>query len=74
VSKRVDFPLFELVGPPCEVDGCSGVLVSTICLKTADHFNQCSKCKAEFNRMTGQEALDWAKRTINRVLEGEELD
>lgn len=75
MTKRVDFPMFELVGPPCEAPGgCLGVLVLTTCLKTKDVWNQCSKCKAQFNRMTGAEALGWAKRTIGRVLAGEELD
>ena len=74
MGKRVDVPMFELVGPPCEAPGCSGVLVLTTCLKTKDVWNQCATCKAQFNRMTGAEALGWVKRTINRVLADEELD
>jgi len=72
--NRVDVPQFELVGPPCEAPGCSGVLVLTTCLRTKDVFKQCSKCRSEFYRMTGQEALAWTKRTFARVLKGEKLD
>lgn len=73
-DKPVIYPIFELSGPPCEVEGCSGVLVSTICLRTQDHFKKCSKCGTEFYRMTGQEALDWCQRVFNRVLKGEKVN
>ena len=73
-GKRVDFPMFELVGPPCEAPGCSGVLVDTMSLKTKECWKQCATCKAEFYRMSGKDALGYAVRTIDRVLAGEELD
>lgn len=67
MSKRSTVPQFELVGPPCEVEGCDGVLVSTTSLKTEEHFDKCSKCE-------DSEKLKWAKRVIGRVLRGEKVN
>ena len=65
------FPEFELVGPPCEVPGCSGILVDTMSLKTKEFFKRCSECGEEFNRMPAIEKTAWAKRVIQRVLDDE---
>lgn len=66
-------PQFELVGPLCEVPGCSGILVDTMSLKTKEIWKQCSECKAEFYRMSGADALGAATRVIQRVLKGEKV-
>jgi len=71
MCRRCKTPMFELVGPPCEAPGCGGVLVDTMSLKTKECWKQCSKCGAEFYRMSGAEMLGWATRTIGRVLAGE---
>ena len=70
-SKRVIFPLFELIGPPCETPGCKGVLVDCMQLKSLDFFQCCSVCKAEFNRMPIAEKTAYARRTIGRMFSGE---
>lgn len=71
---RVEFPTFELAGPPCEVPGCSGVLVDHISLKSKDFFRKCATCGTEFHRVPGIEKLAWAKRVIGRILRGEKED
>lgn len=68
---NVDIPLFEIVGPPCEVDGCKGVLTDCVDPKTQDFFHRCSVCGAIAHRMTGKEKLAWAVRTIEGALKGE---
>lgn len=73
MSKR-SVPMFDLVGPPCKTEGCEGVLVSTISLKTEEAFDKCSKCGGEFHKMPVSEKLSWAKRVIGRVLRGEKVD
>jgi len=73
MPKKSFFPMFEL-GPPCEVEGCSGVLVNTISLETADHFKKCGTCGEEFYRMTAQESLDWSERVFRRAFEGGQDD
>jgi hypothetical protein len=70
-SKRCPFPMFELVGPPCELPGCNGVLVNTIALKTQIFSKKCSVCHAEFNKMPVKDAMAWAVHTIERVFKGE---
>ena len=64
-------PMFELVGPPCEVPGCKGVLVDHISLRTKEFFRKCSVCGGEFHRVSAEEKLAWAKRLFRRVLKGE---
>lgn len=70
-SKRCPFPMFELVGPPCESPGCKGVLVNTIHLNTWMFSKKCATCEAEFYVMPVKEAMGWAVRTIKRVFKGE---
>lgn len=65
-----DFPMFELVGPPCEHPGCKGVLVDNLDLKTKDFFRRCSVCKREFHRMPAVDKLAWVKRVIERAFDG----
>lgn len=49
---RVLFPSFELIGPPCPVAGCSGVLVG--CLQVDDlsrtFYSECSECRGRVER------------------------
>lgn len=71
MSKNVPFPMFELMGPPCDTEGCTGVKVRSIALKTQMMFNQCSVCNAKTEEMTVKEGVDWATRTIEGVLKGE---
>lgn len=70
-TDRVEFPMFELFGPPCEAPGCKGVLVDHLSLKTKEFFRRCSVCEREFHRMPASEMLAWSKRVIERVLKGE---
>jgi hypothetical protein len=71
---NVPFPMFELVGPPCEVPGCKGILVNTIHLKTWMFFKKCSTCGQEFYTMSAREAMGWARRTIERALKKEKVN
>ena len=68
---KVPYPMFELVGPPCEVPGCKGVLVDTIHLKTQMFFKKCATCGHEHYKMPVREAMGWAVRTIKRAINGE---
>ena len=67
---RVPF-LLELMGPPCEVPDCKGVLVDTVDLKTRTFFRRCSVCGKNFHHASVEEKFAWAKRTLARVLKGE---
>jgi len=71
--KRMVAPMFELSGHPCEAPGCKGVLVDHMNLKTKEVFRRCSVCNQEFHRMPASEMLAHARRTIQRVLNGEKL-
>ena len=62
----------ELMGPPCEVEGCKGVLIQHI-TKANECFKRCSICKAEFGRMPLADKLGWARRTIERAVKGEKV-
>lgn len=74
MSERVPFPLFELVGPPCEAPGCKGVMVDTMTIHDPKEvFRKCSTCGAESSRIPAVEALGYATRTIERVLRGEKI-
>ncbi len=64
--------MFELVGPPCG-EGCTGVLIDCVSLKSKDYFQQCSECKRECNRMSVVDKLAWVKRTLERILNDEKL-
>lgn len=68
---KVPYPMFELVGHPCENPECKGVLTSTIHLKTQMFSKNCSICGREFCRMPMKDAMGWAIRTIKRALNGE---
>jgi len=70
---KVEFPQFELIGPPCEDPLCKGVLVDHISTKTQECYRKCATCQKEFGRMPAQDKLDWAKRTIERAARGEKL-
>lgn len=69
----VEIPLFEMAGPPCETEGCTGVLIDSVDLKTKDYLQRCWVCKGEFNRVSAKEKLDWAVRTIDAALKGEKI-
>lgn len=44
---NVKFPLFELCGPKCTVDGCDGILVTHLVNKTHKLYRKCSKCESK---------------------------
>jgi hypothetical protein len=69
---KVPFLMFELIGPPCEVPGCKGVLVDTIHIKTQMFSKKCATCGHEHYKMPVREAMGWAVRTIKRALNGEQ--
>jgi hypothetical protein len=48
-TKRVKYPMFELVGPHCETPGCDGVLVDHFNIKERKFFKKCSACKKDFS-------------------------
>jgi hypothetical protein len=64
-------PMFELMGTPCEVPGCTGVLLNTISFKTQTCFKQCSICQTEFYKMPIKDMMSWAARTLESVFKGE---
>lgn len=70
----VDFPQFELAGPPCEQAGCRGVLVQTISLKQDMAYQKCSVCGHQHYEMKRSELLAHSIRTIERVLAGQKVD
>ncbi len=72
MSRRVEVPLFEFVGPPCGGE-CPGVLIDCIDTKTNEWFHKCWKCNRECDRVSAQDKLNWAVRTIERTLKGEKL-
>lgn len=74
MTTTVNIPQFEMVGPPCEAPGCGGVLWNYVNLKTRMFFRKCCTCGGEFHQATLEETLAWSIRTINRVLEGTEID
>jgi hypothetical protein len=60
------------LGPPCEHQGCTGVLVQHLTLASPQEcFHRCSICEREFHRMPVTDMLGFAERTFNRVLKGE---
>jgi hypothetical protein len=68
MTDHLKFPVFELVGPPCEEPGCTGVLVDHVTLKSQEFFRRCAVCGREFHRMPAQEKLDAAVRRIKQAL------
>lgn len=68
---QVEFPQFELVGPPCETFECKGVLVDHVSLKSKEFFRRCSVCGNEFHRMAGKDKMAWVRRTLEMVCRGE---
>ena len=74
MSEHVDFPQFELFGPPCKTPGCKGLLVDHMTINDPKEcWKQCSVCKAQFNRMPAADALGYALRVIDRVLKSEKI-
>lgn len=72
VSEKVIYPIFELSGPPCENEGCSGVLVNHVTTKKpSECFRKCSVCGTEFDRVPTTEMLAHFERTVGRILKGE---
>jgi hypothetical protein len=71
-GKRVAFPTFELVGPPCPKPPCKGVLVDHMSLhaRPREFFRRCSQCGTETDRQPAAEKLAWVKRLLNHVLQG----
>lgn len=74
MSDRISVPQFELIGPPCESEGCKGVLVDYVTVDVKEYFQKCSVCHQEFGRMSVQDKLDWALRTIERAVKGQKSD
>jgi hypothetical protein len=66
--EHVEFPQFELIGPKCPIEGCKGVLVDHMSLRTKDFYRKCSVCEQEFDRMPAQQKLDEAIKIIEQVL------
>jgi hypothetical protein len=50
MTERVQYPQFELYGPPCKDEACKGVLILTA-RKDAGVFDKCSECGKEFEKM-----------------------
>lgn len=68
MSERVQYPQFELVGPPCETPGCKGVLVDHVSIRPPqEFFHECSVCSQTFHRVPAAEKLAEAVRVIERV-------
>lgn len=61
---------FELLGPRCEIPGCTGVLVDTISWKDQTAFHRCATCGSVMHKMTLREKTEAAVRTIKRVMSG----
>jgi hypothetical protein len=73
VAETSEFPLFELYGPPCRAEDCSGVLVPHVTVKpgaTSECFQKCSVCGSEFDRIPTAKMLSDFERTVERLLKG----
>lgn len=46
-QKNVQFPSFELIGPPCLDKVCEGTLVLCLDKATKKFFERCSVCQKE---------------------------
>ena len=67
-SERVIYPVFELSGPPCKKEGCTGVLVDTIHLRSQDFFLRCSVCGHEEGHTQAAVKVAEAVAVIERLL------
>lgn len=55
---RVEFPMFELYGPPCQDMTCKGVLTQYIqYIAPFDCWKQCSICEKQFERKPAIQVL-----------------
>ena len=43
-KEHVDFPQFELVGPKCPKQNCSGVGILTTDIRLRNLYHKCSEC------------------------------
>lgn len=57
MNERVQFPEFELYGPPCKSTGCKGILISTVRTKDGYIFDRCSSCDKEFEKVVDVEHI-----------------
>ena len=73
MTKRVIFPQFELVGPPCKKEGCSGVLVDHASWVNGEFFRRCSVCNEECDRMPVSEKLAVSIETIQEAFDAQLL-
>ena len=66
-EERVAFPSFELMGPPCQTEGCKGVLVDHANWKTKEFYRKCSVCEQKFDQESLGQKTERAIETIERV-------
>src|ERR1019366_1054586 len=70
IGDRVDFPMFELYGPPCEDLACKGVLTLYTSLK--DPYNcwqQCSVCQKQYDIRSTTEIMEEVGKFIDQASE-----
>jgi len=72
------FPSFELVGPPCKDENCSGVLTDWCSWKRGIWYRKCSVCNKEFDHTSiskkFDEAIDLIEKVFEQVDEKEDQD
>lgn len=56
--KRVEFPEFELYGPPCENSNCKGVLTQFYDFNLKMYFKRCSVCDCEFEQISAEKVME----------------
>lgn len=72
--KRVPFPLFEPMGPPCPVEECKGVLWHHMNFNTGQSWEQCTACGEHVDEMPIKDRMSMAVATIERVFNGEKTN
>lgn len=70
--KRVPFPSFEPMGPPCPVEGCKGVLWQHISTQVDMSWKQCTACHAKVDEGPTSQKLDKAIEIIEKAFENTE--
>lgn len=73
IKEHTLFPSFELVGPPCKDENCSGVLTDW-CRWNHNYnsgiwYRKCSVCNKEFDHIDAAKKCDEAIEIIEKVFE-----
>jgi len=68
--KKVEFPIFELIGPKCPKNDCAGVLIDNLSIKTKEFYRKCSVCEEIFDQQDAVKKLNETLEFISGMMEG----